>query len=304
MHPKRLAGSAAALAIVVMAAAIETRADVAVDLELVLAVDVSGSMDTEEALLQRQGYLGALAHPDVIRAIEGGYRGAIAVSYVEWAGVGHRTVVAGWAEVRDTESARSLVATIGQMPVTRGMYTSISHAIDFAVPMFAGNGFEGTRRVIDISGDGANNEGRLVSLARDAAVAAHITVNGLPIVNNRIDPFGRRQIPDLDLYYRYCVIGGPGAFMVVAEGFGSFAEAIRRKLVSEIAGVTPGGGTIVVRAPTYRARARVVPAAATAPAFTPQQPAAGFLRAASRQPPPCDIGEQSLEQRRRFFNEN
>lgn len=300
----RLAGSAAALAVVVMAAAGEGRADVAVDLELVLAVDVSGSMDTEEALLQRQGYLGALAHPDVIRAIEGGYRGAIAVSYVEWAGVGHRTVVAGWAEVRDTESARSLVAKIGQMPVTRGMYTSISHAIDFAVPMFAGNGFEGARRVIDISGDGANNEGRLVSLARDAAVAAHITVNGLPIVNNRIDPFGRRQIPDLDLYYRYCVIGGPGAFMVVAEGFGSFAEAIRRKLVSEIAGIPPAGGTVVVRAPTQRARARVVPAAAIAPAFTPELPAAGFLRAASRQPPPCDIGEQSLEQRRRFFNEN
>ncbi len=243
MRSMRLAGSAAVLAIVVMAVAGKVRADVAVDLELVLAVDVSGSMDTEEALLQRQGYLGALAHPDVIRAIEGGYRGAIAVSYVEWAGVGHRTVVADWAEVRDAESAQTLVAKIGQMPVTRGMYTSISHAIDFAVPMFAGNGFEGARRVIDISGDGANNEGRLVSLARDAAVAAHITVNGLPIVNNRIDPFGRRQIPDLDLYYRYCVIGGPGAFMVVAEGFGSFAEAIRRKLVSEIAGVTPAGCT-------------------------------------------------------------
>ncbi len=301
----RSAGPAAVLAIVVMAAAGVARADVAVDLELVLAVDVSGSMDTEEALLQRQGYLGALTHPDVIRAIKGGYRGAIAVSYVEWAGLGHRTVVAGWSEVRDAESAESLVAAIGQTPVTRGMYTSISHAIDIAVPMFTGNGFEGSRRVIDISGDGANNEGRLVSLARDAAVAAHITVNGLPIVNNRIDPFGRRQIPDLDLYYRYCVIGGPGAFMVVAEGFGSFAEAIRRKLISEIAGITPPGGTIVVRAPARRARAPIVRAAAAAPAFTPEvPPAAGFLRTASRQPPPCDIGEQSLEQRRRFFNEN
>jgi hypothetical protein len=300
-----LVGSAVAVALVAVAVPDdEVRADVAVDLELVLAVDVSGSMDTEEALLQREGYLGALAHPDVIRAIEGGYRGAIAVSYVEWAGVGHRTVVAGWAEVRDAESAQSLVAQIGQAPVTRGMYTSISHAIDFAVPMFAGNGFEGTRRVIDISGDGANNEGRLVSMARDAAVAAQITINGLPIVNDRVNPFGRRQIPDLDLYYRYCVIGGPGAFMVVAEGFGSFAEAIRRKLVSEIAGITPAGGTIVVRSPVQRARPRIVPAAVTAPLVAPDLPAAGFLRAASRQPPPCDIGEQSLEQRRRFFNEN
>ncbi|WP_316976213.1 DUF1194 domain-containing protein [Shumkonia mesophila] len=281
----------------------DVRADVAVDLELVLAVDVSGSVDSEEALLQREGYLGALTHPDVIRAIKGGYRGAIAVSYVEWAGIGHRTVVAGWAEVRDAESAQGLVDRIGRTPVTRGMYTSISHAIDFAVPMFAGNGFEGARRVIDISGDGANNEGRLVSLARDAAVAAHITVNGLPIINDRANPFGQRQIPDLDLYYRYCVIGGPGAFMVVAEGFGSFAEAVRRKLVSEIAGIAPAGGTLVVRAPAEPARPRVLRAAATAP-FAPTLPAAGFLRAASRQPPPCDIGEQSLEQRRRNFNEN
>jgi hypothetical protein len=303
----RSAGSAvAALVITVMATGGGARAaDVAVDLELVLAVDVSGSVDADEARLQREGYLGALVHPDVIRAVKGGYRGAIAVSYVEWAGAGHRTVVAGWAEIRDAETAQALVARIAQAPVTRGMYTSISHAIDFAIPMFAGNGFEAARRVIDISGDGANNEGRLVSLARDAAVAAHITVNGLPIVNDRVNPYGRRQIPDLDLYYRHCVIGGPGAFMVVAEGFGSFAEAIRRKLVSEIAGIVPAGGTIVVRAPTERAWLRLVPASATGPFAAPAWPATpGFLQFAARQPPPCNIGELELEQRRRYFNDN
>lgn len=275
------------------------RAEIPVDLELVLAIDVSGSVDVEEALLQRDGYLGALTHPDVIRAIQGGYRGAIAVTYVEWAGAGYRTIVADWSAVRDAASARDAAQRIAQVPITRGMYTSISGVIDFAVPLFDGNGFDGVRRVIDISGDGANNEGRLVTRARDAAVAARVTVNGLPIVNDRINPFGRRQIPDLDLYYRACVIGGPGAFIVVAEGFGAFARAIRRKLISEIAGHVPAGGTLVVRAPgtDAPARPRIVPAAMRG-IRTP-------FRIAARQAPPCDIGERLLEQRRRdFFDDN
>jgi len=301
MRPTRAAGLAlAGAAMVVLAAGGDGRADVPVDLELVLAVDVSGSMDAEEAMLQREGYLDALVHPDVVRAIEGGYRGAIAVTYFEWAGYSHRTVVAGWAEVRDTGSARAFAARIGGSPISRGMYTSISSAIDVALPMFAGNGFAGGRRVIDISGDGANNEGRLVTQARDAAVAAGITINGLPIVNDRVNPFGRRQIPDLDLYYRHCVIGGPGAFMVVAEGFHSFAEAIRRKLVAEIAGVAPTGGTAVARAPAD-GRPRVVPASASL-AVRARPAAASLLNVAVRQPPPCDIGERISEQRRRYFD--
>lgn len=302
MRPTRAAGLAlVGAAIAAMATGGGARAEVPVDLELVLAVDVSGSMDTEEAILQRQGYLDALVHPDVIRAIEGGYRGAIAVAYVEWAGAGHRTLIADWAEVGDAASARAFAANIGEAPITRGMYTSISNAIDVAVPMFAGNGFNGGRRVIDISGDGANNEGRLVTLARDAAVAAGITINGLPIVNDRVNPFGRRQIPDLDLYYRYCVIGGPGAFMVVAEGFGSFAEAIRRKLVSEIAGLPPAGGTAVAQAPAVAVRSHLIAASAPGPFAAPPS-AAGLLRLAARQPPPCDIGERMMEQRRRYFD--
>lgn len=307
MRRIRSAGWAAALAavgLIMAGGAAAAEEGVPVDLELVLAVDVSGSMDTDEALLQRQGYLGALVHPDVVRAIAAGYRGAIAVTYVEWAGVGHKTVVAPWAEVRDTESAKAFADRIAQAPVTRGMYTSISNAIEFARPLFAANGFVGLRQVIDISGDGANNEGRMVSLARDEAVKERITINGLPIVNDRVNPFGRRQIPDLDLYYRHCVIGGPGAFLVVAEGFDSFAEAVRRKLISEIAGTVPAGGTLVVRAasprpPLIPAAARRLDAASGWPA------AAGPLRlAAAREPPSCDIGERMMEQRRRYFNDN
>lgn len=298
---RRILSTGSALAAALAAVAVSggsARAAVPVDLELVLAVDVSGSVDVEEALLQRDGYLGALTDPDVIRAIEGGYRGAIAVAYVEWAGVGYRTRIADWTAVRDAAGARAFAEKIAQVPITRGLYTSISGAIDFIAPMFDGNGFEGARRVIDISGDGANNEGRLVTLARDAAVAARITVNGLPIVNDRINPFGRRQIPDLDLYYRACVIGGPGAFLVVAEGFGSFAQAIRRKLISEIAGRAPAGGTLVVRAPAGPAAApRIMPAVLR------EAPAPRRLIAA-RQAPPCDIGERMLEQRRRYYNDN
>lgn len=299
---RRLLSAGSALAAVLAAVAIpgdDVRAAVPVDLELILAVDVSGSVDVEEALLQRDGYLGALTHPDVVRAIEGGYRGAIAVAYVEWAGAGYKTVIADWAEVRNADSAKAFATRIAQVPITRGMYTSISGVIDFVVPMFDTNGFEGSRRVIDISGDGANNEGRLVTWARDAAMAARITINGLPIVNDRINPFGRRQIPDLDLYYRACVIGGPGAFLVVADGFGSFAQAIRRKLISEIAGRVPAGGTIVVRAPhAVTARSRVIPA------VMDMDGARAPLRLAARQAPPCDIGERMLEQRRRDYNDN
>lgn len=299
---RRLLSAGSALVAALAAVAIpghDVRAAVPVDLELILAVDVSGSVDVEEALLQRDGYLGALTHPDVIRAIEGGYRGAIAVAYVEWAGAGYRTVIADWAEVRNADSAKAFATRIAQVPITRGMYTSIGGVIDFVVPMFDTNGFEGSRRVIDISGDGANNEGRLVTQARDAAMTARITINGLPIVNDRINPFGRRQIPDLDLYYRACVIGGPGAFLVVAEGFGSFAQAIRRKLISEIAGRVPAGSTIVVRAPhAVTARSRIIPAVMDTDGVRAP------LRLAARQAPPCDIGERMLEQRRRDYNDN
>jgi hypothetical protein len=213
-------------------------ADLPVDLELVLAVDVSGSIDEEEALLQREGYMEALVDSDVISAIKGGAMGRIAVAYVEWSNAEMQRIVVDWRLIDGLASAREFVAALKANPPVRGRFTSISGAIDYAAPMFEANGFEGPRRAIDVSGDGPNNRGRRITDARDDAIARGITVNGLPIVNDRPNFFGRPP-PDLDLYYRDCVIGGPGALYVIAKDFQSFANAIRRKLILEISGAEP-----------------------------------------------------------------
>ncbi len=210
-----------------------------VDLELVLAVDVSPSMDDFEAEQQRQGYLAALAHPAVLAAIAGGELGRIAVSYVEWAGEDHQRTVVGWSLIDDAESARAFAERLAARPVGGAPYTSISAAIDFARRSFASNGFEGRRRVIDISGDGPNSAGRPVEAARDEAIADGITINGLPVFNARPNPDGAGLAVDLDLYYELKVIGGPGAFSMIAE-LDAFAPTILRKLVREIAAPKPG----------------------------------------------------------------
>ena len=229
-----------------------------VDLELVLAVDVSGSIDEGEAMLQRQGYIAAFRHPRVVSAIRRGPMGRIAVAYYEWAGFGHIKVINDWTIIEDAQSAQVFADRLGAVPYETARRTGISEAIDFAVPYFECNGFSGTRKVIDISGDGPNNWGRLVIHARDAAIAAGITINGLPVVNDRPSPRGTPPTPGLDLYYRNCVIGGVGAFMVVARDFDDFAGAVLRKLILEISGAAPP--------------ARLVPAA-------------------TRAAPPCDVGD-------------
>ncbi len=216
------------------------RAALQVDLELLLAVDVSGSVDEEEGRMQRKGYVNAFRAPEVIAAIRAGFRKRIAVTYVEWAGFDFHSRIAGWTLIHDETSAHSFAARLGKIPIQTGPYTSISGAIEYAMPLFKKNGFEAPRSVIDISGDGPNNSGRLVTLARQEAIAAGFTINGLPITNDRPSRFGRLPMPNLDLYYRKCVIGGPRAFIVVAEDFKSFARAIRKKLVLEIAGKMPG----------------------------------------------------------------
>ena len=221
--------------------------DLEVDLELVLAVDVSGSIDEVEARLQRQGYVSALAHPQVVEAIEAGPLGRIAVTYVEWANnLYHRTIV-DWTLVDDAFSAGAIAAAVGEAPIVTGRWTSISGAIDHAVGLFDDNGYRGLRRVVDISGDGYNNNGRSVQAARDRAVAAGLTINGLPIVNDRLNPWGGPPPADLDLYYQDYVIGGPGAFIVIAQDFDDFARAILSKLILEIAG-TPPAQTLAARA--------------------------------------------------------
>lgn len=241
-----------------------------VDLELVLAVDVSGSIDFEEARLQRQGYMAAFLDPVVLGAIASGPLGRIAVTYVEWAGVFSRSHTVDWMVIDGPPSAERFVAALEDASLHRGRYTSISGAIEFALPMFEDNAFESKRRVIDISGDGPNNSGRLVDEARDIAGLAGVTVNGLAIINDRPNPFGIPPMKDLDIYFEHCVIAGPGAFVVVAEGFSDFGNAIRRKLILEIAGRIPNN----------------------------------IHRVQGYAPPPCDIGERMIEQFRgqRFFD--
>ena len=199
-----------------------------VDLELVLAVDISDSVDHEEATLQRRGYVEALTSQSVIDAIRAGPHGRIALTYVEWADRDQQRVVVGWRLVSDQASARAVAHEISEASTQRWLSTAIGAAIDFSVPLFDDNGFEGRRHVIDISGDGHSNEGRPVTLARNAAIAAGITINGLSIPYDRGDPGGLAQ------YYAINVIGGPGAFQIVAIDFGDFGRAIRSKLVLEM----------------------------------------------------------------------
>ena len=224
---------AALIATTLAASAIAQAPDVPVDLELVLATDVSASIDPEEAAFQRAGYLAALTNPEVVDAIRRGVLGRIAVIYVEWAGV-QRTVV-GWTVIADEASALAFTLAVRSQPLSSGAGTSISGVLDYAAGLFDNNGFEGTRRVIDISGDGRNFSGRPLGPARADVLAKGITINALPMLYR--DAQGQVVDPGLDTYYSQRVIGGPGAFMVPAFGANAFPEAILKKLIIEIAGL-------------------------------------------------------------------
>ncbi len=212
--------------------------DIDVDLQLVLAVDVSRSMDPAEQELQKQGYIDALLHPDVLEAIREGFFGRIAVTYVEWAGPGSQKIVAPWTLVDGADTAKALADKIASVPLSYLHGTSISSSLLFASGLFEESGFRSNRQVIDISGDGPNNMGYPVLQAREAVLKRGITINGLPIMIHA-DFFSGYSIPNLDVYYGDCVIGGPGAFLVTVDSVDRFAEAIRRKLVLEIAGGAP-----------------------------------------------------------------
>ncbi len=207
-----------------------------VDVELVLAVDISYSMDMEEQRLQREGYIKALTSPEVLKAIRGGLTGKIAVIYFEWAGHNIQRIVVPWQVIDGPETADAFVARLAAAPISRWYRTSVSGAILFGQEMFENNGFDSSRRVLDISGDGANNSGSDVVDARDRAVKSGIVINGLPIMVNN----GRRSafdMDDLDDYYTDCVIGGPGAFMVAIRERDQFVEATRTKILREISSV-------------------------------------------------------------------
>ena len=212
------------------------------DLLLVLAADVSRSIDEGEFELQRKGYAAALSDPRVLAAIRGGSNGTIAICFVEWSGAGEQTVVVDWTVIRDDEDAGGLSATILAAPRSFMGRTSISGAIDFAMERFAAAKPHSNRRIIDVSGDGTNNSGRLVTEARDQALAEGVTINGLAIVNDKPNPgyaFHTQPPGGLPEWYRQNVIGGPGAFLRVVEDFRSFAVAMTNKLVSEIVALLP-----------------------------------------------------------------
>jgi len=205
-----------------------------VDLKLVLAVDVSFSMDTGEQKVQRQGYVEALRHPEVIDAITSGLLGRIAVTYVEWGGINSQVVRVPWTVIDGKASAEKLAERLSAASYENLHRTSISSALLFAARILATPDFAAPRRVIDISGDGPNNQGLPVTAARDAAVAQGIVINGLPILTNPFNFDGYFDIPNVDEYYQDCVIGGTGAFILRVTDSKQFAEAIRRKLVLEI----------------------------------------------------------------------
>jgi hypothetical protein len=212
----------------------DTGAGQPVDAEIVLAVDASRSMDLSEFATQRDGYLAALRHPDLIRAITAGRLGRVAIAYFEWSGEIRDGALVPWRVIATPEDAAAMADEIAGMPTIRGRGTSISRALSFASALLEDGSVDGARQVIDVSGDGANNAGPPVTGARDAVVARGITINGLPVMTA---PGG--AMDELDRYYEECVIGGIGGFVMVAHGWEDFALTIRRKLIMEISGLSP-----------------------------------------------------------------
>jgi hypothetical protein len=209
-----------------------------VDIELILAVDVSYSMDMDELAVQREGYAQAIVSREFLQALKTGPNGKISVTYFEWAASGDQKIIVPWRVIDGPEAADAVADEIMKTPIRRASRTSISGAIYFALPLFDENPYRGLRRVIDISGDGANNNGSPVTIARDTALAKGITINGLPIMVKE-PSYSTMDIDNLDWYYEDCVIGGPGSFVVSIKDREKFKEAIRAKLLLEVAGRTP-----------------------------------------------------------------
>jgi hypothetical protein len=208
-----------------------------VDLEVILAADVSRSIDDGEFDLQRKGYAAAVNDPRVLQAIHARPGAAIGVCFIEWSGDEDQQVVVDWTEIKDEEDAGGMAAAILAPPRSFMGRTSISAAIDFAMAHFARSKWQAGRRIIDISGDGTNNSGRAITEARDEAIARGVTINGLAIINDKpnLGYSAHTQPPGgLPLYYQQNVIGGPNAFLLVVKDFNSFADAMAQKLVKEI----------------------------------------------------------------------
>ncbi len=209
-----------------------------VDIELILAVDVSYSMDMDELAVQREGYAQAIVSKEFLQALKSLPNGRISITYFEWAASNDQKIIIPWRLIDGPETAGAISDEILNTPIRRASRTSISGAIYFAMPLFEQDPYHGARRVIDISGDGPNNNGLPITPARDEAVSKGIVINGLPIM---VKPpsYATMDIDNLDFYYEDCVIGGPGSFVVSIKDREKFKEAIRAKLLLEVAGRTP-----------------------------------------------------------------
>jgi hypothetical protein len=206
-----------------------------VDLALALGIDISGSIDPDEARLQREGYVAAFRDPVIVKAILGGANGRIAVAYFEWSDSWMQKLLIDWT-LLDSESAiEAFARKLSDAPISIARRTSISGAIRYAIPLFGRSPYEAQRKVLDISGDGSNNDGGLVTEMRYEALKEKIVINGLPIMNDRPNPFGFPNESDLDRYYLHCVTGGPRSFVEVARSFEDFPRAVRKKLLQEVA---------------------------------------------------------------------
>jgi hypothetical protein len=209
-----------------------------VDVELVIAVDVSYSMDLDELAIQREGYAQAIVSQEFLQTLKTGPNGKVAMTYFEWSASRDQKIIIPWRVIDGRESADAVAAEIMKTPVRRGSRTSISGAIYFAMPLFENSPYRGLRRVIDISGDGPNNNGAAVTVARDAALEKGITISGLPIMV-RAPSNADTDIDNVDFYYQDCVIGGPGSFVTSIKDRDKFKEAIRTQLLLEVAGQIP-----------------------------------------------------------------
>jgi hypothetical protein len=228
-----LVGSLAVLAGAKSARAEPPTNQIAVDLQLVMAVDVSRSIDEVEAELQRRGYIEAMTNDNVIEAILSGENKRIAVCYVEWAGTHYQQTVIDWVLIDSARAARRFSDKLSEAPRTSQSWTAVGEALAYSAKRFEGAPFTSRRRVIDISGDGRTNDGAPAELVRDKLVADGFVINGLPVMMNR-NNYGRPADTTLDQYYQENVIGGPGSFMTVAANFDDFGHAVRSKLIREI----------------------------------------------------------------------
>jgi hypothetical protein len=210
-----------------------------IDLALALAIDISGSIDPDEAHLQRKGYVDAFRDPVIVKAILGGPNGRIAVAYYEWSDSWMQKLLLDWTLLDSEGAIAAFAQRLADAPISIARRTSISGAIRYAIPLFGRSPYEPTRKVLDISGDGSNNDGGLVTDMRHEALKERISINGLPIMNDRPNPFGFPNESDLDQYYLHCVTGGPRSFVEVARSFEDFPRAVRKKLLQEVADVAP-----------------------------------------------------------------